>query len=69
MIVNPDLDVHTKSQNQQKTLRKKAKNNNLLKPKRILYTEIHRQAKWGPAFRLSLPGWQFEPLAPRRLNH
>jgi len=33
MIVNPDLDVHTKSQNQQKTLRKKQKTTTYWNPK------------------------------------
>ena len=48
MIVNPNVDVYIKTQNHRKTLRKTQENNNLLKTKRILNTEI--QAKWGPGF-------------------
>jgi len=39
MIVNPHVDVHTKTPNHRKTLRKRKKNN-LLQVKRILHTEI-----------------------------
>jgi len=39
MIVNPDVDGYTKTQNHRKTLRKTQKNN-LLKTKRIVNTKI-----------------------------
>jgi len=44
---------------------KKRKNNNLLKIKRILNTEI--SAKWGPGFRFSLPAGG-TPLAPQSVT-
>jgi len=46
--VNLDVDGYTKTLNHRKTLRKNAKNNNLLKTKRIVNTKI--QARWGPGF-------------------
>jgi len=48
MIVKPDVDVYTKTQNHQITLRKVQKNNNLLKTKKVL--NIEKEAKWGPGF-------------------
>jgi len=44
MIVHPHVDA-TKTRNHQKTLLKTQENNNLLKTKRTLNTEM--QAKWG----------------------
>jgi len=36
MIVNPDVDAHTKTLNNRKIVRKMHKNTNLVKTKRIL---------------------------------
>jgi len=46
--VNPDVDGYTKIPNHLKILSKNAKNNNLLKIKRIVKTTI--KARWGPGF-------------------
>jgi len=40
MMVNPDVDIYTKTRNYRKTFRKTQKNNNLLKTYRIPNTEI-----------------------------
>jgi len=45
MTVHPHVDVYIKTRNHQKTLRKTQENNNLLKTKRTLNTEM--EAKWG----------------------
>jgi len=59
MIVNPDVDVYTKSRNHKKTLRKTQKNNNLLKP----------WTKWEPDFYIWLVTWAVRITPSRQLRN
>jgi len=46
MIVNPEVDVHTKTLNHRKILRKSNKNNILLNIKRTLSLNINSMGAW-----------------------
>jgi len=61
-MVNPDVDCYTKTLNFRKKTPKNAKNNNLLKTKRILKQEYYLSG--GPVFTFSLPGGRFTHLLP-----
>ena len=60
MIVNPDVDVYAKAQNQRKTLQKTKKNSNLTEKQILKY-----KLSGGPHFRLILP----ERAVPDPVNY
>jgi len=61
-MVNPAVDVCTKTLYHRKLFRKTQKSNNLLKTKRILKPKYKLSGE--QVFTFSLPGGQFVPLAP-----
>ena len=67
MIVNPNVDVHTKTWNRWKTLRKSQKNNTLLKIKRVL--KLKYKLSGGPVFTFSLPVGQFALSPPTPVSY
>jgi len=66
MLVNPDVDGHSKTLNHRKILRKTQENNDLLKTKRIVKPRYKLSGAW--FLHLACQGGRFAPLHLRSVT-